>query len=138
MHLLVAVEMNRPGEERARLVLVHPLFHQDGVRAEINELPPRDDAFHDFRELLVQERFAARDRNDGRAALVDGMKRRFDGHALFENFVGVIDLAAPRAGEVAAEQGLEHQHERIPCPAADALAEDITSDENFLEKRNTH
>ena len=32
---------------------------------------------------------------------------------LVQDLVGIIDLAAAGAGEVAAEQRLEHQHERI-------------------------
>jgi hypothetical protein len=53
MHRFVAVEMHRPGEERARLVFRDLLLHQQRVGAEVDELPPRNHALDDFRELLV-------------------------------------------------------------------------------------
>ena len=38
---------------------------------------------------------------------------------------GIIDLAAPDAGEVAAEQRLEHQHERVALTAEKLLLHQI-------------
>jgi len=34
-------------------------------------------------------------------------------HALVQDLIGIIDLAAAGAGQVAAEQRLQHQHQRV-------------------------
>ncbi len=93
---------------------------------------PRDD----FRQLLVQQRLAAGDRDDGRAAFVDGVQRVFDRHVLVQNRVGIVDLAAAGASQVAPEQRLKHQHQRIALPAGHALTDDVTTDKQFLKKRD--
>ena len=49
---------------------------------------------------------------------------------------GIIDLAAADAGEIAAEQRLQHQHERIALAAHDPLLEEVGADAYFLEKGN--
>ena len=110
---LVAVEMDRPDEIRTRLVVLHPLFHQQRVGAQVDELPARDDALDDGRQFLVQQRLAARDRHHRRAAFVDRVQGVLDRDALIQDFVGIIDLAAAGAGEIAAEQRLQHEHQRI-------------------------
>ena len=135
---LVAVEMDRPDEIRARLVVLHALFHQQRIGAQIDELPPRDDALDDRGQFLVQQRLAAGDRHHRRAALIDGAQRVLDRNALVEDFVGIVDLAATRAGEIAAEQRLQHQHERVALSSGQPLPDQITTDMKLLKKRNSH
>src|SRR3546814_2920409 len=45
--------------------------------------------------------------------------------ATVQDLVGIVDLAAAWAGEVAAEQRLEHEHQRIAAVAAEPLLHDI-------------
>src|SRR4029078_13683195 len=52
VHLLVAVEMYRPGEEGARLVLRQLLVHQQCIGAQVDALLGWEDAAHDFRHLV--------------------------------------------------------------------------------------
>ena len=78
----IAVQVNREGQIRRRFVLVDLLLEQQRVRAQIDEFLARDDAFDDLRHVLVNERLAARNGDDGSAAFVDGAQRVFDGHAL--------------------------------------------------------
>src|SRR5665213_3453530 len=110
VQLIVAVEMHRPDEIRAGLEPVDLLFHQQRVGAEVDELLARDDALDDLLDLAMEEGLAAGDRHDGRAAFVDRLEAFRDREALVQDLVGIVDLAAAGAGEVAAEQRLEHEH----------------------------
>ena len=87
-----------------------------------------EEAPHDLRHFAVQQRFAAGDGNHGRAALVDRAHAFVVAEALVQDLVGIVDLAAARAGEVAAEQRLEHQHERIAPRPAQMLLHHIGAD----------
>ena len=73
----------------------------------------RDEAFHDLADLAVDQRLAAGDRHHGRAALVDRVEAFLDRQPAIEDRIGIVDLAAADAGEIAAKQRLQHQHERI-------------------------
>ena len=84
----------------------------------------------------MQQRLAAGDRDHRRAALVDRLEALLDAEALVQDQVRVVDLAAAGAGEVAAEERLEHQHERIARVALEALGEDVAPDGELLTKRN--
>jgi len=86
----------------------------------------------------VDQRLAAGDRHHGRAALVDGVEAFLDRQPLVEDRIRIIDLAAAEAGEVAAEQRLEHQHERIALAAEQLLLEQICADAHLFQKRNPH
>ena len=93
---------------------------------------PRDD----FRQLLVQQRFAAGDRHDRRTAFVDRVQGVFDRHVLVQDRIGIVDLAAAGASEVAPEQRLKHQHQRVALAAGQTLANDVATDIQFLKKGN--
>jgi hypothetical protein len=133
MHLLVAVEVDRPGEIRVRLILVDLLFEQQGVGADDDETALR----------ISPRRFpadpcgsAARRRrsNDGRAAFVGRIQGVCDGDALVQDLVRVVDLAATRAVEIAAEERLQHHDERILLAAGKMLADDVAADLGDLLK----
>ncbi len=62
---------------------------------------------HDLGHLFVNQRY------DRRAAFVDGVHAFLDAKPLAQDFLGVIDLAAARAGEVATKQRFKHEHQRI-------------------------
>ena len=133
MHFGIAIEMHRPDEIGARLERPEPLHHQQCVRAQIHELAPRDDGRGDLRDFLVQKRLAAGDRHDRRAAFVDRLETFVDRESLIQDLVGIIDLAASRASEIAAEQRLEHEHQRITLTPRQMLANDVRADARFLQ-----
>ena len=56
----------------------------------------------------IEERLAAGDADDGGAALLDGGEALLDGEGALEDVRRVLDLAAAGAGEVAAQEGLQH------------------------------
>jgi len=114
-------------------ILNQRLSYQQCVRAQIDELAPRDDGRGDLRDFLVQKRLAAGDRHDRRAAFVDRLETFVDRESLIQDLVGIIDLAASRASEVAAEQRFQHQHERIAPPACKLLLDDVCADARFLQ-----
>src|SRR5271163_2753367 len=136
--LAVAVEMDRPGKVGARLEQLDLLFEQQSVRAQINELLSGDHAPGDLVDLTVQQGFAARDDHHRRAAFLRRCDTLVDTEALIEDRVRVIDLTATGAGEVAAEQRLEHQNQRIAPDALEVLSDDIGADPDRLAQRNWH
>ena len=125
VHLAVAVQVHVPGEERVGLVLVHLLLEQQRVRAEIDELLALQDLGDDLGHLLVQQRLAAGDGDHGGAALVHGLQGVGHGQALVQDLGRVVDLAAAGAGQVAAEQRLQHQHERVALAPRQMLLDDV-------------
>ena len=121
----LAIEVHAEGEVFARLEEVEFLFQQQGVGAEIDIFLARDQAFDDLGDLGVHERFAAGDGDHGGAAFVDGAETFFGRKIFLQDVGGVLDLAASGAGQVAAEQGLEHEHERVLLAAGEFLAQDV-------------
>ena len=121
-----------------RLVLIDLLGHQQGVGAQDHVLLAGDEALDDPRHVLVQQRLAAGDRNGGRAALVDRGHASLVAQPLVQDLVGIVDLAAAGAGQVAAEQGLQHQHQRIAFAAREMLADDVGADASSPGQGNAH
>ena len=103
-----------------------------------SELLARDDAFDNRLHVLVQQRLAAGDRDDRRAAFVDRLQAVLDRQAAIEDIVLVIDLAAAGAGQIAAEQRLQHQHQRIALDAFQTLADDVAAHPGLLYQGNAH
>src|SRR5262245_19201352 len=84
----------------------------------------------------MDERLAARDRDHRRARLLDRAERLVDRHAPAQLALGVLDLAAARAREVALEQRLELHDQRELLAARDALLREIGADSDALTERN--
>ena len=91
-----------------------------------------------FGDLAVQQRLPAGNRHHRRAALIHSLKASLDAQALIEDLVGIIDLAAAGAGEIATEQRLQHQHQRIALAPRQVLAEDVAADAELLQKWDAH
>src|SRR5438874_67505 len=138
--LTEAVHVDAEGEvlrrlEEPRLEL---FLEEERVGAEVDVLLPRDEFRHEPADLRVHERLAARDRHHWRAALVHRGHALLDAQVLLEDLRRVLDLAAPRAGEVAAEEGLEHEDERIARGAPKPLLQDVRRDRPHLGQGNAH
>ena len=104
VHLLVAIEMDRPGEIAGSACIGRSSSQQQRVGADDRKFLARDDALDDLWQILVQQRLAAGHHDDRRAAFIDRGERVLDRNPLVEDGVGIIDLAATRASEIAAEQ----------------------------------
>src|SRR5215204_1955475 len=114
------------------------LFEQQGIRAERDEFLAGDHACDDLPDLLVDQRFAARNSHHRRAALVHRIQALLDRHAPVQDGVGIVDLSAADAGQIAAEQRLQHQHERVALAAHQLLPEQIGAETYFLQKWDPH
>src|SRR5262249_41961737 len=117
---------------------VQLLLQQEGIGAQRDELLALNDALDDRADLLVNQRLAARNRHHGGAAFVDGRKALLDRHAPVEDFCRLVDLAAAGAGEIAAEQRLEHQDERIALAPEQLLLEQIGAEAHLPVERYRH
>ena len=132
VRLAVAVEMDRERQIPGRREQIELLLQEQRVGAEIDVFAARDDGGDHVADLAVDERFAAGDRDDRRAAFLDRGERLVKADPPVEDGLGIVDLAASGAGQVAAEQRLQHQHQRIAADAAEPLAEDIGPDTPLL------
>jgi hypothetical protein len=134
--LFQPVEMDRKGQVGVGFEEMQLLFEQQRVGAEVDEALARDQRGDDLADLFVQQGLAARDRDHRRAALLDRVDAVRDREPLVQDLVRIVDLAAAGAGEVAAEQGLEHEHQRIARAPPEALLEDISADADLLSQGN--
>src|SRR5260221_2643545 len=106
MVLAQPIEVDGKEEIRRRLEQMQLLLQKQRVRAERNELLLGDQPLHDLADLAVDQRLAAGDRHHGCAALVGGIEALFDGEPPIENWIGIIDLAATDASQIATKQRL--------------------------------
>ena len=132
--LLEAVEMHGEEQIGRRLEQMQLLFQQQRVGAQRDELLARHDALDDLADLLVDQRLAAGDGNHRRAALVDRVEAFLHRQALVQDRVRIVDLAAAEAGQIAAEQRLQHQHQRVALAPGQPLLEYISADGRLLSK----
>src|SRR5262245_19403071 len=114
------------------------LLQQQGVRAKRNELLLGDETPDDIADLAVDQRLAAGDGHHRRAALVSGIEALFDGEPPIENWIGIVDLAATDASQIATKQRLQHEDKWITFAPQELLLEDVSANAHFLEKRLSH
>ena len=70
MMFALAIDVNRERQIFARLEEMEFFFEQQRVGAEIDVFFARDEAFDDFVDLRMHQRFAAGDGNHRRAAFI--------------------------------------------------------------------
>ena len=114
------------------------LLQKQRIRAERHELLLATMPFDDLSDLPMDQRLTARNRHHRRAALVDGVEAFLHREAPIEDRLGIVDFAATEHGEIAAEQRLEHEHQRIALTPQQLLLEDVGADAHFLAKGNVH
>jgi hypothetical protein len=138
MVILQPVQMD--GEEQVRrwLEQVQLLFQKQRIGAQRHILLARHEAFDDLTDFLVDQRLATGDCHDRSAALVDSVETLLRGQALVEDRLGIVDLAAAGTGEVALEQRLEHQHQRVTLVALELLLHHVGANAHLLHEGNSH
>src|SRR5262249_44766476 len=97
-----------------------------------------DEPGDDLVDLRMQQRFAPGNRDDRRSAFVDGPEALLGSEMLLEDVHRVLNLPATRTGEVAAEEGFEHQNDGKPAYPAELLPQHVGRHRPHLRKRNTH
>ena len=125
MMIALAVQMNGEGKVLRRRELVQPLLEFERVGAHIHILLTRNQSVYDVHNLRMQQRFAAGDGHHGHAALFHGRKTLLGRELLLQNMRRILHFAAARAGQVAAEQRLQHEHQRKTLVAFHPLLEHI-------------
>ena len=121
MPLAHPVEMNHEGEIGRRREFIKGFFEQETVGAEIHVFFAIDQSSDNFTNLRVKQRFSAWNRDDRGTALVYRRKTLFRREVLLEDFGGMLDFAATRAGEVAAEERFQHQHKGKAFASSETL-----------------
>ena len=86
----------------------------------------------DLTALLEEVGLAARNADNGRAALFHRAETLFGSQILFQHVRGVLNLPAAGASQIAAEQRLQHQDERVLFPPFYLLADHIGRDRPHL------
>src|SRR5919204_2586050 len=132
------VEVDRPGEVGRGLEQVELALHLDRVGAQVDELLATNELAGDDVDLGMNQGLSTGDRDHRRAALLDRAERLVHGHPAAQHMVGVLDLAAARAGEVALVERLELDQQRELLPPAKPLAQEIGRGPNALPEGNRH
>jgi hypothetical protein len=107
---------------------VQLLFEQQRVCTEVDIFLARDKPIDDLVDLRMHQRLTAGDGHHWRTALIHRFETFFRAKFFLQNVRGVLDLAAAGAREVAAEEGLEHQHKWITLPARKLLLQQVSGD----------
>ena len=130
--------MDREKQIGRRLEQMQLLLKQQRIGAKRDEPLLRNQALDDLGHFLVDQGLAAGDGDHGRAAFLGRVQAFLHGHPAIEDRLGIIDLAATRARQIAAEQRLQHQNQGIALAAHKLLFEKICTDPPFLKKRQDH
>ena len=136
--LVLPIHVHRKAEVFAGLEEMEFFLQQQGVGAEIDVFFARDQPFDDFVDFGMHQRFAAGDGDHRRAAFVHRFEALFRRQVHFQNVRRILNLAAARARQVAAEQRLQHEDQRIAVATGHALLQHIADDRPHLRNRNTH
>ena len=107
--LALAIHMDGEAQILAGLEKVQLFLEQQRVGTHVDILLARDQAFDDFVDLGVKQRFAAGNGDGGRAAFIGGLEALFGAHVLLQDMSGILDFAAARASKIAAEKRLQHE-----------------------------
>ena len=132
------VHVHAEAEELAGLELVELALEQERVGAEVDVPPPLHQGPRDRGDLRVQQGLPPGDAHHRRAALVGGGHALRDREVPLEDRRGVLYFSTSSAREIAAEQGLQHQHQRIALPAGEALLHHVSGHCQHLRCRNRH
>src|ERR1022692_2371609 len=135
---LAAIHVNRKGEVLAGLEKVQLLGEQQSVGAQVDVLLARYQTTHDLVDARVHERFPARNGHRGHAALFHRAEALFGRQLALEDMTGILDLSAAGARQVAAIEGLQHEHQRVALAPLELLLQDVTGDGPHLRRGNGH
>src|SRR5947208_17041376 len=86
----------------------------------------------------MHQRLATRDRNHRRATLVDRIEAFIRRELPLQDVRRILNLSATCARQIAAEERLEHQHQRILLAPSQLLPDHVRSHRPHLRDRYTH
>ena len=134
---LDAVEMHGEEQIGRRREQMQLLFQKQRIGAQRHEFLARDDAATISPISLWISGSPPGMATIGAPHSSTASRHSCTGQPLVEDRIGIIDLAAAGAGEIAAEQRFQHQHERIARAPSQTLAQHIGADLGFLSQRYT-
>jgi hypothetical protein len=134
----LAVHVNGKREELARREQINLLLQEQRIRTKVDIFLARHQAFDNFFNLRMQERFAAGNGDGGRAALIHCPEALFRRELHFEYVRWILNLATAGAGQIAAKEWLQHQHKRILLASLELLLDDVTCDRPGLRYGYRH
>src|ERR1700735_5259391 len=86
----------------------------------------------------MEQRLSAGDRDHRGAAFLNRLEALLGRKVLLQDVREILDLSATGACQVAAEQRLEHQHQRISLPAHQLLLQNIGCNRPGLRDWDCH
>jgi hypothetical protein len=101
--LFLSIQVHAERQVLARLEEMNFLLQQQGVGAKIDVFLARNQPCDNLVDLRMHQRFAAGNGNHGRAALIDCLETFLRAEILLEDVSRILNFAAARAREVAAE-----------------------------------
>ena len=113
-------------------------LQQQRIGAEVNIFFAGHQAVDDLVNLRMHEGFAARNRNHRGSALIDCFEAVFHGEIFFQDVGRVLNFAASGAGQIATEERLQHEHERVALASGELLAQDVGGHGPHLGYGNCH
>src|SRR5579872_407336 len=123
--LALSIKVNAEGQIFAGPEKMNFLLQQQRIRAQINVFPPRHQPLNNLRNLRMHQRFAARNRNHGRAALLNRAKTLLRRKIFFQNVRRILNLPATRASQIAAEQRLQHEYQWVLLATGELLPKHV-------------
>ena len=120
-----AVEMHVDQQPAAGAKGADFLLQQRAVGAKVDVFPPRDEALDQDLDFRVDQRFAAADAHDRRAALGHGGQALLDRQPAVHRVGVFADPPAAGARQVAGVQRFEHQDQRKLLLARQLLAKQV-------------
>ncbi len=123
--LLLAVHVDREREILRRFEQMQLLLQQKRIGAHVDVLLTCNQTGDDLRHLRVQQRLTTGNRHHRRSTLFYRPEALLRAQLRFQNMCRILNLSATRTCQVAAEQRLQHQHQRISLPSFELLLQDI-------------
>ena len=107
------------------VAILERLLEKERIRAEVDVLLAFDQLFDEFRYVGVEQRFSAWNRDHGSAAVIDRLQGVLETHIPLQDVGWILNLAASGTSQVATEQRLQHEYQRIVFLPRDLLLEHI-------------
>src|SRR5579884_3128445 len=138
MVLALSVEVDGERQVLARLEQINLLFQQQRIGAEVDVLLALHETGDNLVNLRMQQWLATRNRHRRCAALFESLEALLGRELHFQHVPGILDLSAASTRQIATEQRLQHQDERILLAPLQLLFEDVSCHRPGLRNRYGH
>src|SRR5690348_14265225 len=105
--------------------LVNSLLKQQRIRAQVDVLLARHQPGNNLVNLRMQQRLTTRNRHRRRSAFFHRLEAFLRCELHLQHVTGILDLSAARTRQIAAEERLQHEDERVALAALHLLFQDV-------------